>query len=134
MTTEIVGGTHGRYAETNDAYRAFRATFPAGVCAFCDADNGNEVVAVLGTMNVIRNLFPYAVWDSAVVEDHLMIVPARHVLSLDEYTDGEGLDFLALVRRYEAAGYAIYSRAPQSLSRSVGHVHTHLIKTGRFLG
>lgn len=120
----------GRPADVNDAYRAFRATF-TGVCPFCD-DGGNVVEDVLGSMVVIRNRFPYAVWDSAHVEDHLMIVPSRHVLSLDEYTDAEGLDFFALVRRYEAAGYSIFSRSPQSVGRSVEHVHTHLMKTGDF--
>lgn len=130
MTVELVGAMVGRAAEVDAAYRDYRAAY-TGTCPFCD----DQTVAVARhrSMLVVRNRFPYVVWDAARVEDHLMIVPVRHTLSLDEFTDAEAAGFFAVARRYEAAGYSLYSRAPANRSRSVGHVHTHLIATGDFI-
>lgn len=109
-------------------------TYPDQVwCAFCHLTdtNVNEITEAVGTMRVVPNKFPYEVWDGSPVVDHQMVVPARHVLSLDEYTDREALDFFAVVRRYEAMGYSVYSRSPRNTGRSIKHVHTHLILTGQ---
>ena len=46
----------------------------------CDLQQ--DVVEQVGTMMVLRNLFPYARWDAMPVQEHLMVVPGRHVLSL----------------------------------------------------
>lgn len=132
MATTLVGCHAGRDADVYDAYiEHMRRTDPSQ-CPFCAAhDTGSDEIEDRNdTMLVLRNRFPYAVWDSAHVEDHLMVVPARHLLSLDEFNNPEALDFFTLIRRYEAAGYSVYSRSPANKGRSVGHVHTHLLKTG----
>jgi diadenosine tetraphosphate (Ap4A) HIT family hydrolase len=130
MTIDIVAITSGRARPVADAYVAHRRNY-AGACPFCSAPHavGGDVVAVEGTMVVLRNLFPYALWDSAPVEEHLMVVPARHLLVFDEFTDQEASDYFAVLRRYEAAGYSVYTRAQSNLGRSVGHLHTHLLRT-----
>lgn len=132
MHSQIIGSHSGRTAETTYAYQRFQVTY-TGECAFCE-DPLNQIVTTHGTMRVFRNVFPYALWDGLPVEEHLMVVPARHVLSLDEFTDTEMRDFFTLLRTHEAAGCSIYSRAPHNTSRTVGHVHTHLIKTGEGYG
>lgn len=124
---DLVGAMVGRARPIWDAYVQFMQSSDNS-CPFCRTDT-QTLVEATHSMQIIRNLFPYAVWDSRHVEDHLMVIPTRHVLSLDEYTDREAVEFFALVRRYEASGYSLYSRAPTNTSRSVGHAHTHLIKT-----
>lgn len=129
---ELIGATVGRTAAVQRAYIASRAVASDG-CPFCDAANGGErPVLWHDTMLVLANRFPYAVWDSALVEDHLMVVPARHTLSLKDFTDDEMADFVALTTQYESDGYSVYTRSQGNKGRSVGHLHTHLIKTGDF--
>lgn len=130
MTIDIVDVRVGRTVAVADAYMVHRRTY-AGVCPFCATPHslGDDLISVDGTMIVLRNLFPYAYWDNVPVDDHLMVVPARHVLTFDEFTPQEEADHFAVVRRYETAGYSVYTRAQGNRGRSVGHLHTHLILT-----
>lgn len=131
---ELIGAQVGRAAHIWHAYKAHQSTALTG-CPFCVAHSpgsSESIVERNATMLVVPNAFPYAVWDSALVEDHLMITSVRHLLSLDEFDEQETADFIALVRRYEAAGYSVYTRSQGNKGRSVGHLHTHLIKTGAF--
>lgn len=67
-------------------------------------------------------------WEMLDVTEHLLVVPKRHALSLDELTDEEKLDHMNILASYEAKGYNIYARSVDSTTRSVAHQHTHLIK------
>lgn len=130
MSLELVGAIAGRSPEVWDAYQAHRRSH-AGICPFCADPHtvGNDLIGVHGSMVVLRNLFPYAVWDDMRVADHLMVVPARHLLTFDEFSREEALDHFGVVRRYERNGYSIYTRSQANTGRSVGHLHTHLILT-----
>ncbi len=88
-----------------------------------------QVVAVYEHCSVIKNNFPYDMWDHYGVNDHLMVVPKRHVVSLGDLTPEEQLDCLKAITKYEADGYSIYARAPSNKGKSITHQHTHLIKT-----
>lgn len=77
---------------------------------------------------VVRNLYPYSLWDDHSVADHLMIVPKEHVGSLSGLGAETAQEFLNLVAVYEKEGYNVYARAPQSKMRTILHQHTHLIK------
>lgn len=76
----------------------------------------------------VENIFGYDIWDGHAVSEHQMIVPKRHITSLAEITDKEGLEYLQLIKAAEANGYCIYSRGADGPTKSVAHVHTHLIK------
>lgn len=115
------------------AYQEHKKTTGSG-CGFCGT-TVNEVVEEHGTMRVIVNLFPYTAWDGMHVTEHLMVVPARHVLGKAEFTGAEAADWWTVVAEYEGRGYSVYTRAPGNASRSMAHLHTHLIAAeGWFTG
>jgi diadenosine tetraphosphate (Ap4A) HIT family hydrolase len=62
------------------------------------------------------------------VVDHLMVIPKRHVETIAEFSDQEKIDQMTVVGEYEAQGYNVYARGVGTISRSVKHQHTHLIK------
>lgn len=121
----LKGAVVGRRVEVWQAYQEHRKVCGPG-CGFCGA-TAEEIVEVRGTMLVIVNLFPYAAWDGMQVTEHLMVVPARHLLSKAEFTEEEAADWWQVASEYEARGYSVYTRSPGNASRSVAHLHTHLI-------
>jgi diadenosine tetraphosphate (Ap4A) HIT family hydrolase len=100
-------------------------------CTFCNdyAGNNAKIVGENKTMFVIYNRVSYDMFEGQRVADHLMVIPKRHVESLDEFTDAEKLDQMAVMSEYEKQGYDIYARGVGNIARSVKHQHTHLIKT-----
>ncbi|MFZ1323992.1 MAG: HIT domain-containing protein [Candidatus Saccharimonadales bacterium] len=103
---------------------------PAGACAFCinNPDDDNYSVETK-SFKILRNIFPYNTWDLQDVTDHLLIVPKKHIVSLNNLTANEAIEYVDLLGSYESRGYNVYSRAPASGMKSVSHQHTHLIKT-----
>lgn len=101
-------------------------------CQFCDVDN-NTKYQVEQTDNfwVIKNIFPYSLWDEMYVSDHLLVIPKEHVDSLKGLPDSTAVEYVRLIEAYESKGYNIYARAPGSATKSVIHQHTHLIKTDK---
>ena len=95
-------------------------------CAFKISDD--QVIREFTYFWLVYNRFPYGVWDSLGVDEHLMIIPKRHVDAIHHFTPEEGREYLELLGRYEATGYSIYSRATKSKSRTITHQHTHLMK------
>lgn len=80
-------------------------------------------------MFVIPNRVSYDIFEGRRVEDHLMIIPKRHLTSFDQFTDEEVLEMMRTTAEYEKNGYNVYARGWGNVSRSVKHQHTHLIKT-----
>lgn len=70
----------------------------------------------------------YDVFEGLKVKDHLMIVPKRHVESIDDFTKDEKLEAMDIMGSYEKQGYGMYARGLGNAHRSVQHQHTHLIK------
>ncbi|HEX6415969.1 MAG TPA: HIT domain-containing protein [Candidatus Saccharimonadales bacterium] len=81
-----------------------------------------------GTMYVVPNRTKYDVFEGRRVLDHLMIIPVRHSETLADLTDKEKVDMMTIIGEYETKGYNVYARGVGSVSRSVTHQHTHLIK------
>ena len=107
-------------------------------CPFCAITAGSDQLVEDGTAHkVIRNIFPYSLWDGQRVIDHLMVVPKKHTDSLSSLKSREKTEYVDILSKYESRGYNVYARAPQSTSKSVLHQHTHLIKlsgkTPRFI-
>ena len=114
-------------------YKKHRKTFHKKTnCIFCDIKNNDEQF-VRGTKHfkVIDNIFGYSLWDDQSVDDHLMIVPRKHIDTLSKLSPDESKEFVTLMSTYEKHGYNVWARAAQTKTKSVIHQHTHLIKPGK---
>lgn len=117
-----------RYRSTAKRYERT----PQSGCPFCAKTPLYNIIQETPRVRVITNIFPYDTWDMHDVEEHLMIVPKRHVKGLSEMNAGERGDTMRLLCEYELAGYNIYARATESTQRTVAeHQHTHLIRLGK---
>lgn len=114
------------YRKTHKRYHSFPKI---DGCHFCGEHAKIESLRETEHARIVPNRVFYDLWELRRVIDHLMIIPKRHVRSLQELTEAERLDVMALMAEYEAAGYNVYARALSSKQRSVAHQHTHLIKT-----
>ena len=98
-------------------------------CHFCAFQSSEEqVISDHKYFWIVKNIFPYDLWDQCGVLDHLMIVPKRHTDTLSHLKKPEQIEYMELVGNYESRGYSVYSRAPGNTRNSVFHLHTHLIK------
>ncbi len=98
-------------------------------CTFCNFDNGDVlVIKELPNFYLVKNKFPYSIWDQKPVEDHLMIVPKRHTDSIAKFNQTEKIEFLDKLSEYEGQGYNVYARSPGDVTKSIIHQHTHLIR------
>lgn len=111
------------------AYKSYRKK-QEGKCGFCQAYEQSlpQVVKIHHSMMIVRNKFPYARWDGWKVGEHLMIVPVRHLTTLSELSVTEEDDFMTLMAEYDEAGYSFYHRSHANTSKSMQHIHGHLIK------
>ncbi|HEY8886704.1 MAG TPA: HIT domain-containing protein [Candidatus Microsaccharimonas sp.] len=115
--------TRRQYVKLNKSDRGHRE------CAFCDDDTLKErVTQETETMLVIPNRVSYDLFEGRKVEDHLMVLPKRHLELMNDFTDQEQLELMKIIGEYEAKGYSMYARGSGSITRSVKHQHTHLIK------
>ena len=101
-------------------------------CIFCERDTPgrNDLVVIRGRLSyVILNLYPYN-------NGHLMVVPDRHVATLEASTPEERVELMRFTRHAEMALTEAY--APQginigiNLGRPAGagvldHLHVHLV-------
>ncbi|MBW3538018.1 HIT domain-containing protein [Candidatus Parcubacteria bacterium] len=99
-------------------------------CEFCQ-DLTDQLVAEREHVYIMRNLFPYAIWDRSDVTDHLMIVPRQHTDTLSALSPAAKLAYFETMSEYEAKGYDIYARTAANTTKSIPHQHTHLIKLDR---
>lgn len=99
-----------------------------GFCAFDDDDKKNEIVEDYELFWLVKNIFPYDIWDDQGVTDHLMLVPKRHIDSVGDMNDKELLEHSRILGVYDKLGYSIYARSSGNVIKSVVHQHTHLIK------
>ncbi len=125
--------TKGPSSRTRSMQRAYNTYMmeSAGAegCAFC-SDGRVIVKEIFNEFRLLGNRFPYIVWDDYEVLEHLMLAPKRHVSIIADLNANEKDEYIELLGRYEALGYSIYSRAPIDVTRSVDHLHTHLMKIG----
>lgn len=118
------------YYHSRKTHKKYRAYPKPESCHFCDPSEFTpRLVAEREHAYVIPNRTFYDQWELRRVVDHLLLVPKEHVLQLADLSEAARQDVIDLMAEYEAAGYEIYARSPKSVSRSVAHQHTHLIKT-----
>jgi diadenosine tetraphosphate (Ap4A) HIT family hydrolase len=97
-------------------------------CPFCAAATVSGAVFENDLIYIVPNLTQYDLWELHDVEDHLLVIPKRHVEALEDLTSAERLAIIDQAAEYEAKGYNIYARGTGFIKRSVKHQHTHLIK------
>jgi diadenosine tetraphosphate (Ap4A) HIT family hydrolase len=111
-------------------YTEYQKTLDKNVCSFCVVTNSDEqFISATTYFKVIRNIFPYSIWDGQTVVDHLLITPKAHTDTIKDMPDEQKVEYVNLLEEYEHKGYNIYARAPGSRMKSIVHQHTHLIKS-----
>lgn len=125
--------THHYKYERYLANRKGQNKHPVNNCIFCDeTEIDGQVVTETKYFKIIRNKFPYNIWDQQRVADHLMLVPHEHTDTIASLSEAARLEFVQQISAYEENGYHVYARATKSETKSISHQHTHLIKcTGR---
>ena len=105
---------------------------PATVCIFCDAHAGRNIDLVLFRVDecyVILNLYPYN-------NGHLMVVPNRHVSTLQSLTAPELTELMQLSRLSEMVLTEAYRPHGINVGINIGkaagagienHLHIHLV-------
>jgi len=99
-------------------------------CTFCKEIGSPQSIEETKTMFVIPNRISYDLFEGLPVLDHKMVIPKRHIESIDDFTKQEKLDFIKIVGAHEKEGYSVYARGSDNVNRSVRHQHTHLIHLG----
>jgi len=126
--------THGsivRNRTHQKAYNIYRRNKPSSACQFCEFTTDlDHVLEGHPLFWIVRNLFPYHIWDGSRTGEHLLIVPKRHIDSIADFTHEEREEYMDLLADYESRGYSTYTRAPSSGRKTVAHQHTHLIQVG----
>lgn len=121
--------TAPRSRKEHKAYKKHCKQADPKTCTFCRMDKGhNQFVEGMSHFKIIKNRFPYSIWDGQSVSDHLMIVPRRHSDNLGNMTTDEKVEFVDIIEKYEKRGYNFYARTSASVQKSIFHQHTHLIK------
>ena len=114
------------YRSTMRKYKHRRNT---DACPFCDPKTLKRALYTDKHLYIVPNLTTYDLWEGHNVERHLLIIPRRHVKSLDDLRDAEKLAIMNQAAAYETDGYNVYARGVGFAARSVTHQHTHLIKS-----
>lgn len=110
-------------------YKRYTTNSSGEICDFCAFTIGDgRVVDESSHFWIATNLFAYNVWDDRNVDEHLMLLPKRHVTTLEELTATERADYIEQLIAYEKQNYSTYTRAPGNASKSVPHLHAHLVQ------
>lgn len=118
-----------RKRKSHIAYEQYRKTLDKNQCQFCTFSlEDQHVLHELKAFWIVKNIFPYDIWDNSSVVNHLMLVPKRHIDSIAHFDHYEREEYVEVLAKYEGQGFSIYARAPGNIIKSVVHQHTHLIK------
>ena len=123
--------TATRSKKSNNSYRKHQKHVerPAEMCAFCEMSSDQpQFISQSNYFKVIQNIFPYTLWDSQTVRDHLLVVPIKHTDTLSDISAAGAQDYVRTISKYESKGYSVWARPPGSINKSLVHQHTHLIK------
>lgn len=118
-----------RDIKTELKYRKWKKKLKMSQCIFCRPPK-HQIVQELKRFYILKNNYPYAIWDYRRVIDHLLIASKEHVKSLSELTPDSKEEYIRILSQFEKEGYNLYTRTDSNKSKSVAHFHTHLIKTG----
>lgn len=97
-------------------------------CPFCDSA-AVEIIAQTENFYILKNIFPYNIWDRRKVKNHLLVVSKKHHESLHEIDRNLIGEYAAIISNYAGLGFDVFTRGKGSITKTVAHFHTHLIKT-----
>ncbi|MDB5161767.1 MAG: hypothetical protein JWM52_275 [Candidatus Saccharibacteria bacterium] len=112
-------------------YGKFLKTHDKNICPFCIINKDSPFfIEETEHFRVIMNQFPYTLMDSQPVVEHFMITPKNHIASIKDLTSDAKVEYINLLEKYHKKGYNSFTRAGNSVIRSIDHYHTHLLKPG----
>lgn len=119
-----------RNRKSETAYNNQRKTSSVA-CVFCTiVYDKAKVVNETKFFWIYKNLFSYNTWDNLDVKEHLMIIPKEHITKLSELNGSAQRSYMELVTEYDEKGYSHYLRAAGNATKTIDHMHTHLIRLG----
>lgn len=132
MTANRTRKEHQKYIRYNKSLKGDKK------CIFCDLKKGDpQYISETKHFFIIRNIFPYSLWDDMKVVDHLMLVPKQHTDTLAVLSKEAAVEYVNIISEYEQNSYGIWARPVGSVIKSIEHQHTHFIKgdgkRGKFL-
>jgi ATP adenylyltransferase len=115
-------------------YKYVSAASPGSGCIFCDKSN-DDLIVFRGVYNfVLLNLFPYT-------GGHMMVVPYRHIATLQEADPETITELMHLTRQSEINLRKVYNPPGLNIGMNIGaaagagiagHIHMHVLP--RWLG
>ena len=121
-----------RNINTQKEYDEYKITKNNSDCQFCDLSE-HTIIETQNLYYIAKNRFPYEIWDCRYVEDHLMLIPKRHISTYHERNIDEKQEQNLIEDIYMERGYNICTRSPLNSAKSVNHLHTHFIKVGEVI-
>lgn len=97
-------------------------------CDFCDPW-AIEVIDQTENFYILKNIFPYNIWDRRKVKTHLLIASKDHHESFEQFPLSLHKEYIAILKNYSSQGFDVFTRGTGSIIKTVSHFHTHLIKT-----
>lgn len=121
--------TASRSTHEERLYKQYQKSLTSKECFFCNISASHpQFVEETRYFKVIRNRFPYSIWDGQSVTGHLMVIPKLHVDGFGGLPPESSTEYTGLLAKYESDNYNVYARAPASAVKSVVHHHTHLLQ------
>lgn len=113
-------------------YKKYRQNKDPKVCDFCKLETSthDHIVKAFEHFWIVENMFKYDTWDSLDVIRHLMIIPKLHTESLIHLPANALEEYTKILTEYDAAGYSLYLRAMTNKSKTIPHLHAHLLLLG----
>ena len=105
-------------------------------CPFCDSGNIKKQIIINKKEVEIKNeSYCWAVNFFPKSDGHTIIIPKRHIASIEEETDKETIDRKKIIcfatkqlkKIYPKCGFEIFLQYGQGSSSSVEHLHWHII-------
>ncbi|NBW29463.1 hypothetical protein EBR37_03720 [bacterium] len=110
-------------------FKKYKARKNDSSCPFCDENTYSRIIVENKYSYIVPNQTKYDLWELHDVQDHLLLIPKRHVESLKQLDKNEKIEIIEQIAIYEEKGYSVYARGVGFIRRSVKHQHTHLIKS-----
>lgn len=96
-------------------------------CYFCNPES-KVILEKTDNFYIMKNNFPYDIWDYNKVSRHLLLVSKKHFINLDEFSKNLLIEYVKILQKYSKMDYDIFIRASNSSTKTQSHFHTHFIK------
>jgi diadenosine tetraphosphate (Ap4A) HIT family hydrolase len=124
---------HRYYGDNPELVAKYVEFVESGKCPFCAPNIKNQLVGTTAYWRIVENQYPYKHVDGTVVRLHLLLLPKRHVVTLEELSLEEWADLFraisAATERFPflADGFGLAVRVGEIGGVTLNHLHPHLI-------